>query len=282
MSHKKLATLFIVTSLLTFATYTADAQDGPLAIITEGLVSYWTFDEVKKSPKGSDIIEDIVGDNDGVLQRKQKTVEGKYGNALKFDGLQDFVKAGTKDIPLGNIPITISVWFRKDEVGLGDQYFTIFTYGDLQPQPKGGGYWFSLENGKRRKNNVLSFSQAARGHPSHLKGPGKGISDRIGQWIHVTAIYNGAKRSILYVDGVEVAAKDTPEADVQLLPGEGVWIGATVGGIGFWLGLLDEMGIYNRALTPEEVKHNATVQQIFAVEPSGKLSLTWGRIKASR
>ena len=100
----------------------------------------------------------------------------------------------------------------------------------------------------------------------------------------MTAIYNGANRNILYVDGVEVAAKDTPEADVQLVPGQGLWIGASVrqGGGGFWLGLLDEMGIYNRALTPEEVKHNATVQQIFAVEPGGKLSLVWGAIKAAR
>ena len=38
----------------------------------------------------------------------------------------------------------------------------------------------------------------------------------------MTAIYNGAKRNILYVDGVEVAAKDTPEADVQLVPGQGL------------------------------------------------------------
>ena len=75
MSHKKLAMLFIVTSLLTFATSIADAQDGPLAIVTEGLVSYWTFDELKKRPKCLEIIEYIVGDNDGILQQKRKVVE---------------------------------------------------------------------------------------------------------------------------------------------------------------------------------------------------------------
>ena len=181
MFHKKLAMLFIMTSLLTFATYIADAQDEPLAIVTEGLVSYWTFDKVKKSPKGSDIIEDIVGDNDGVLQQKQKGVEGKYGNALEFDGGDDFIKAGTKDLPLGNTPITISVWFRKDEVGPGDQHTTIFNYGDVEPHPKGRAHWLRLDNGKRRKNNVPSFAQATTGHPSQLKGPGKGFSDRIGQ-----------------------------------------------------------------------------------------------------
>ena len=47
MSHKKLALLFIMTSLLTFATSIVDAQDEPLAIVTEGLASYWPLDEIK-------------------------------------------------------------------------------------------------------------------------------------------------------------------------------------------------------------------------------------------
>ena len=281
MFHKKWALLFIMTSLLTFATYIADAQDGPLAIVTEGLVSYWTLDEVKKSPQGKDITEDIVGDNDGVLHKKQKTVEGKYGNTLEFDGIEDFIKVGTKDFPLGNAAVTISAWFRKDEVGPGDRGFYIFCYGDTEIFEKGRAHCLRLSNGARRKNNVMWFAQATTGHASNLAGPGKGFSDRIGQWIHVTAIYNGANRNILYVDGVEVAAKDVPEADVQLQE-LGAVIGVKTTGEGHWLGLLDEIGIYNRALTPEEVKHNATVQQIFAVEPLGKLSLTWAKIKAAR
>ena len=47
MSHKKLALLFIMTSLLTFATSIVDAQDEPLAIVTDGLASYWPLDEIK-------------------------------------------------------------------------------------------------------------------------------------------------------------------------------------------------------------------------------------------
>ena len=72
MSHKKLALLLIMTSVLMFAAYTAHAQDKPLAIPTEGLVGYWTFDELKDLK-----VEDIVGDNDGILQDKQKVVKGR-------------------------------------------------------------------------------------------------------------------------------------------------------------------------------------------------------------
>ena len=72
MFHKKLAMLFIMTSLLTFAASIADAQDGPLAIVTEGLVSYWTFDEVKKTPQGKDL---DFGQNERVLGQKTRERE---------------------------------------------------------------------------------------------------------------------------------------------------------------------------------------------------------------
>ena len=81
MFHKNITLLFIVTSLVTLASYTAQAQNQKFAIVADGLVSYWTLDEIKDGK-----VEDIVGDNDGSLQKKQKVVKGKYGNALEFEG----------------------------------------------------------------------------------------------------------------------------------------------------------------------------------------------------
>ena len=272
MFHKKWALLFIMTSLLTFATYIADAQDGPLAIVTEGLVSYWPLDEVKKNPQGKKIIEDIVGDNDGLLQGKQKVVKGKFGNALEFDGQNDFIIVGTNNLPLGNAPVTISAWIFKAKKGGLERDFYIFSYGVWGTGSPAHGLF--TKNGKRRLNNAMWFAQ---GNNGEIRGP----EITLKQWQHVTAIYNGANRNTLYFDGVEVGAVDAPDAKVQL-GGQGPAIGADTAHNDRWLGLLDEIGIYNRALTPEEVKHNATVQQIFAVEPSGKLSLTWAKIKAAR
>ena len=275
MFHKNITLLFIVTSLVTFAAYTAQAQDGPLAIVTDGLVSYWTLDEIKDGK-----VEDIVGDNDGILQKKQRVVEGKYGNALEFDGQNDFIEVGTNNLPLGNAPVTISAWFFKTEIGAPSTGFYIFCYGVWDTGSP--AHRLFLFNGRRRLSNILKFSQGAN-MATEVVGPGI----KLGEWHHAAGIYNGAKRNILYLDGVEVGAKDVPEAKVEIGPvpgkiGHGAVIGTSTRRDSSFLGVLDEIGIYNRALTPEEVQKNATVAQIFAVEPGGKLSLTWAKIKTAR
>ena len=106
------------------------------------------------------------------------------------------------------------------------------------------------------------------------------------EWHHVAAVYDGAKKNLLYLDGVEVATTEIPaEPDVQIdFHPEGARIGGGPQQPPDWIwdGIIDEVAFYNRALTPEEVKKNATAPQLFAVEPGGKLSLTWAKIKASR
>ena len=272
MSHKKLALLFIMTSLLTFAASIAHAQDKLLAIPTEGLVGYWTFDEIKDLK-----VEDIVGDNDGALQNKQKLVKGKYGNALEFDGVFDLIDLDAHKLPMGNSAISISVWIFKEKkgdpgfhaiihIGVNDCCaisFTVVTF-----------------SGQRRLNNQLIIG----GNGGEVKGP----EIELGKWHHVAAVYDGAKKNLLYLDGVEVATRELDvEPDIQPGPipgkqGMGATIGSSTRRNPSWDGLLDELGIYNRALTPEDVLRIFNAPQIFAVEPGGKLSLVWGAIKAAR
>ena len=58
--------------------------------------------------------------------------------------------------------------------------------------------------------------------------------------------------------------------------------------IRFFKGIIDEVAIYNRALSAEEVKQNMEAQGVpeppegTAVEPVGKLALIWGVIKLSK
>ena len=272
MSHKKLAMLFIMTSVLTFAAYTAHAQDEPLAIPTEGLVGYWTFDEIKDLK-----VEDIVGDNDGILQDKQNVVKGKFGNALEFDGMRDVILLDAHKLPMGNSAISVSAWIFKAQKGIPGFHaiihigvndccaisFTVVTF-----------------SGQRRLNNQLIIG----GNGGEVKGP----EIELGKWNHVAAVYNGAKKNLLYLNGVEVATGELEkEPDIQPGPipgkqGEGATIGSSTRRTSLWDGLIGELGIYNRALTPEDVLRIFNAPQIFAVEPGGKLSLVWGAIKAAR
>ena len=279
MFHKNIVLLFIVTLIVTLVAYTTHAQDKRMAIPTEGLVAYWTLDEIKRNPLNQEIIEDIVGDNDGVLQDEQKVVQGKFGNALQFDGIQDFIIMDAHKLPMGNSAMSVSVWVFKDNKGtVGGHAIMGIGVNDCCQV----GFGLSTFNGMRRLNNQIRTGQFPRGE---LHGPEIVLK----QWNHIASVYDpAAKKNLLYLNGVEGATKDLDfEADIQPgpIPGK-LGDGATLGGgtrkEPSWDGLIDEVGVYNRALTPADVQRIFNVNDIFAVEPLGKLSLVWGALKAAR
>ena len=50
----------------------------------------------------------------------------------------------------------------------------------------------------------------------------------------------------------------------------------------YFKGLVDELGVYNRALSEDEINQNMNAGGWAAVSSSNKLALTWGDLKASR
>ena len=284
MFQKKFALLFIMTSLLTFATSIADAQHG-LAIIEKGLASYWHL-EMKKV-QGKDFVEDIIGENDGLVKGHPKIVEGKYGNALEFNGINTFILVSANNLVGGNQPMTISLWLFAKRALEASKFNGIVGFGNRAKA--GQCLKVDVYNGRRRGVNQIRMSHCLHGGAWDTVGPDMTLNE----WHHVAAVYAGAKKSILYLDGVEVATRELPaEPDVEIDTEFGGIIGGQNarrgdgGGLqevtDIWEGLIDEVGFYNRALTPGEVLRNATARQLFAVEPGGKLSLTWAKIQGNR
>jgi hypothetical protein len=101
----------------------------------------------------------------------------------------------------------------------------------------------------------------------------------LGDWHHVVAVYNGSQNDTIYLNGEEVASQDLDEAPnyVDTNPGA---IGSNPDLGEFYEGLIDDVGLYNRALSADDVAQNflATV----AVEPAGKLTSTWADIKSTK
>ena len=59
-------------------------------------------------------------------------------------------------------------------------------------------------------------------------------------------------------------------------------IGAADGTTRYFNGRMDDIRIYNKALSEDEVKKSMTALEQQATDPRRKLTLTWGRIKVSR
>jgi len=255
MRNKKLIVAFV---LLAIATLVWHANSAEAEIVTQGLVSYWTFD--------SDDIEgttakDVVGDNDGTVEGAE-VVEGKVGQALKFDGIDDHVVVPhSDDLSLVGGGLSIVAWINPSAPA-GHQ--AIVTKGSRNE------YFFKLHGSAK-----VEFG---------MPGVGGMRTETVlsaDTWYHVAATSDGVTAK-LYIDGVQDGEDgggwglDTNETDVHI----GGWAG--VDGNQF-LGIIDEVAIYNRSLSSDEMLQNyATGLITTTVEPVGKLGLTWGEIKASR
>jgi len=261
MFNKNFLMLFIVISIITFACYTAEAQQ----VVEKGLVGYWPLDKIEKD----NTVEDLIGKNHGEVEGKPEPVDGvkpdRFGDALMFNGSPDMIMFGTEGFPTGQSAMTWSVWFyREQSDGGAVQYIAAF------------GNW---------PTNTQNFGVGTRGGDLIFMTQWGGEFDTFGpvvslkEWHHVAAVYDD-KTNTIYLDGVEEVTKTVPEPSVGDRAGS---IGAAPNkGEYFTGGIIDEVGLYNRALSEDEVKQNFNAHVRFAVNPADKLSITWGKIKASR
>ena len=205
-----------------------------------GLIAHWSFDEGSGPLAG----DSSGGGHSGTLMNGPTWTSGIAGSALAFDGIDDYVAIpDSVDFDFGNGDLTICAWFRTT-VGLSEQYIIDF-YRD------GNFPHIEIYTG-------LPLHRLG----SHLCGVGDvctRISDGIvdnGGWRHVviTLSHSVPNGYTLYVDGI----KTTWATFSQLLDGwDTISIAARVFVDGTvnepWNGDIDEVLIYNRALTEAEI-----------------------------
>lgn len=93
------------------------------------------------------------------------------------------------------------------------------------------------------------------------------------QWHHVAVTYD-LKTARLYIDGqLEVEGDLTDKPETNDAP---IRIGAGIDG------LIDELQILGVALTADEIAADMSGGIQLAVHPAGKVTTTWGRMKATR
>ena len=81
-----------------------------------------------------------------------------------------------------------------------------------------------------------------------------------------------------YIDGKLDIAFAPPKGKINSI--EVVFrIGKAQTGLPGMIGLVDEVAIYNRALTVDEINQDMENGVFFAVSPNDKLATTWGKLK---
>jgi len=222
--------------------------------ITDGLVGLWSFNgaDVNWTSGTTGIAYDRSGNNNtGTLTNMNQVTSpsaGKVGQALNFDGSNDFVNAGS-GATLDNIDIkTISAWIKPDTAVAGDIVLKV-NAGDVAPD---WSFYFDGNN-----DRIAYYHNWTGASDGEWASPANSVT--INTWTHVAVIYNrGATGNVpmFYVNGIELALTtiESPAGASTDDSTKVLTIGANEGLWSPFNGLIDEFRVYNRALSAQEIK----------------------------
>jgi hypothetical protein len=201
------------------------------------LVGYWKFNET-----GGTTASDSSGyGNSGTLINGPNWT----GNgALSFDGINDYVEVLDSASLTFNSKITLSVWILLNEDSIRFMKIIINPSSAVSEDP-----WENYCIDLRRKNPRFMISSGTSGTWHGAYDTTNGSPLAVGVWYHLAGTYDGSTM-ILYVNGqpTESLAVSLPIGNNNLP----VFIGSR-GGVDGFTGLIDDVRIYNRALTVDEV-----------------------------
>ena len=227
------------------------------------LVLHLSFDEMK-----GDVAEDLSEfGNDATFKGKTQLVDGKFGKALEFDGASWGEVADHDSLHVVD-GITVEFWanLRPSAGGPGN---------DVQTGVEKGTTWkaglFTLA-AWYRGGSLLQFFDL----PDNCREHNIGDSIQDETWHFLAGTWDGTTIK-LYIDGelnkeLECKGKLTANNDP-------LFIGARGGNQRFVNGALDEIKIYDYALTEDELRIDMENPNAADVLPQDKLTTTWARIK---
>ncbi|MFC1605120.1 LamG-like jellyroll fold domain-containing protein [Planctomycetota bacterium] len=192
------------------------------------LVAHWALDE-----EMGNIAYDSVGENYGTLQGEPlwQPTEGKIDGALQFDGIDDYVVTGSILNPADG-DFSVFVWVKGD------------TPGQVILSQASEANWLCTDLVEGCL--MTQLQPAGRGGAPLLSNTC--ITDN--DWHRIGFVWDGSYR-YLYVDGEEVA-NDAAQLSSLLSADNGLFLGAGCyrePGT-FFSGLIDDVRIYNRVVSP--------------------------------
>ncbi|MFI0231881.1 exo-alpha-sialidase [Streptomyces sp. NPDC017086] len=171
--------------------------------------------------------------------------DGVSGSALEFDGTDDAVRLPYRaGLPLGTADFTVSLWFRYTAAAGEQPLLWMGGTGTNQPQ-----VWLRGEPASDRMQALITVRNGAGAAQSASVRTAVAYND--GRWHHAV-LRRGGGRLSLSVDGTGTATADRPGSVSRNSP-FGVHLGQRMDGRAFLTGALDEVRIWDRALTDEEL-----------------------------
>jgi hypothetical protein len=203
------------------------SQNRTGSTLDSGLVGMWSFNGQDIS--GTTAYDRSGNGNNGALTNGPTKTIGKVGQALSFDGVDDAVTTGfTQQLT----DFTACAWFKSGASPVGSARILEKSYT--------GGFWVGRGGGANSWGGGVLES-------SHPYGIFVTLPDQ--QWNHICSIRSSTTHTIIG-NGGQVSNSNTVSGSA---------LDTTALAIGYitsaaYIGLIDEVRIYNRALSASEVK----------------------------
>jgi len=204
---------------------------------SSGLVGLWHFDEGSNVPK----VADSSGNgNEGNVNEATTGVSGKFGNALSFDGVDNYVDCGSSSSLDFTTNVTIEAWvYPKSSASL--QMIV-----DNRNVTASGVQLFYRATTNRIEIQINNKRAADGNVPTNW----------LNNWHHVLATYTSGVGGSVYIDGIDVSLNVTNRGDIG---GTGR---TTVIGVRFtkatlfFDGIIDEVRIWDVALDEDAIRQS--------------------------
>ncbi|MDA0180301.1 PQQ-dependent sugar dehydrogenase [Solirubrobacter phytolaccae] len=205
----------------------------PTCTTPSGLAGAWGFDEAS----GATAQDATPAGNAGAITGATRVASGRFGGALSFDGVNDWVTVADAPAVRLTTGMTLSAWINPATAGAA--------WRTVAMKERSGGLSYTL------------YSNTDSGQPSgHVSTPFEsnarsGAALPAGVWTYLSTTYDGTTLR-LFSNGVQVASRAvsgpiTNDGGALRIGGNAVW--------SEWFGgLIDEVRLYNRALTATELQ----------------------------
>jgi hypothetical protein len=214
-------------------------------------VAWWRFDSAAKNTKTNiTVFPSDIGGLAATCQDKncpEFSVDGKIHHSFNFDGVDDAVEVTHSSQFSPTTSLSVEAWINPS--GYNDWMRVVEKGGYL----KDGGYGLQFDNAHHQGFVVWDKNSA------HSFGVSTINEVPLNQWTHVVGVYQrkgSAHTAKIYVNGKldNSYATDTPQIVMQ--PSlEKLMIGQSVSGGANFKGRIDEVKVYNRALTDAEIEN---------------------------
>ena len=251
MKEMKKQLLFVVSIVLTATLY---AQNIPSYVPTNGLVGWWPFNGNANDESGNNLNGIVNGPN-------LTTDRFNNSNSCYNFNVANWSWGANGDIiyipfnsKMNSDKISVSIWFNRNTNGTMNQGMTLinrFQYGYNNPN---GQTWGTLIDQNSSFNMLTGVNQASTNN-NQLTILNNGPSISINQWYHLIFTFDGTNLK-QFINGIITDSDQKEGFTLNTSGNSGISIGVSDQANGRWTpfgGKIDDIAIYNRALTQQEI-----------------------------